>query len=512
MLGYFGGFWEGWLNPHKVTFDGLNKLILINPGVTYLDIKEDIYSDWKEWVTYYNGENAKWAPAMRSVGGDPITQDLSLGSTFFLLNGWRIKPWDGHTSIHLYGNLYVDEGGSPIVPDNNGNSSVALTVSNLVDTVVIDKTSEVTSNVNVVSVAGEAVTGVDDLKATPLAFIEALLNTNIHAYNTTSTVGDALHRLTYLEQRVYVNTELDTNGDGSQSTPYNNFQDAKDECEQRGISAIVLIGDITLSTNLKNFNIFGIGNPRIDTNGQDCRNTTFHQCSLTGDYLNKIVVYDCILENGLGLNGHFYNCSLQGTVHAIQNGSALLAKCQCGFTNAQPAVISMNAQAPSQLNVQAFSGGLTIINSDHVDDEIVVDMAQGILTFDASNVAGTMNACGNCRFIDQTNGATVTDDTIGLRLNEISDEIHTRLLGSADAFMADVDTPVVAAKAEILDLINQSVNTIISQMLPGWETDEVNNQLVYYDDNGVEIARFNCFDGNGSPSVTAVRRMALAVV
>ena len=87
MLGYRGGFWEEWINPHKCTFDGANRLIFVNPGITELDVQIDIYSDWKEWMRMY--DNSKWLPAVSAVGGDPIPGGKT-GTTFFLINGWRL--------------------------------------------------------------------------------------------------------------------------------------------------------------------------------------------------------------------------------------------------------------------------------------------------------------------------------------------------------------------------------------------------------------------------------------
>ena len=50
MLIYNYGFWWEWENPQKVTFDGINKHIIINPGETQIDVQVDLYSAWKEWV------------------------------------------------------------------------------------------------------------------------------------------------------------------------------------------------------------------------------------------------------------------------------------------------------------------------------------------------------------------------------------------------------------------------------------------------------------------------------
>ncbi len=140
MLGYYGGYWEAWDSGHKIKFDPINKIININPSVVYIDVKEDIYSAWKEWCLFTDTNNLWQAPAMRAVGGDPITDVKNLGSTFFLINGWKIKPWDNHTNISINGNLYSDDGDRPIIPDNLGNDSVSMYVSNLVDSIIIDNT------------------------------------------------------------------------------------------------------------------------------------------------------------------------------------------------------------------------------------------------------------------------------------------------------------------------------------------------------------------------------------
>ena len=89
--------WQFWgdynpplyLGEQKVTFDGLNKLILVNEGVTELDFRVDVYSAWKEWIQDPNQVNAKWEKALDVIGGDPLPGDRVLGTTFFLENGCR---------------------------------------------------------------------------------------------------------------------------------------------------------------------------------------------------------------------------------------------------------------------------------------------------------------------------------------------------------------------------------------------------------------------------------------
>lgn len=125
------GFWERWLNPHKVTFSGDEKIIYVNYGETVLDVKADVYSPWKEWVLSHENDNAKYEPAMRSVGGDPTVGGQFLGATFFLTNGWRMKTWEGDHRLSLIGNLYTDEGQPPFIPTEGYSILIESQVSNL---------------------------------------------------------------------------------------------------------------------------------------------------------------------------------------------------------------------------------------------------------------------------------------------------------------------------------------------------------------------------------------------
>lgn len=134
-------FWDaydpanGIVGPQKVTFDGPNKLILVNYGETELDVQVDIYSNWKEWVQLY--DNSKYPQAFSILGGDPIDDTRSVGITYFLENGWRIKTWEGDHQLVIDGNLYTREpGGNIAVPiDGDFRVTVSLTRSNLVDLV-----------------------------------------------------------------------------------------------------------------------------------------------------------------------------------------------------------------------------------------------------------------------------------------------------------------------------------------------------------------------------------------
>jgi hypothetical protein len=105
--------------PAIVTFDGPNKLIIeiANGTENSLDVVE-IYSEWKEWVR--TSDNSKFLQAFTPVGGDPITGTLSLDITYFLENGWRIRPAELDHKLTLVGNLFTREPGESVNVDTIG--------------------------------------------------------------------------------------------------------------------------------------------------------------------------------------------------------------------------------------------------------------------------------------------------------------------------------------------------------------------------------------------------------
>lgn len=146
MLVFNYGFWEFWelYNPNvtfgeqKVSFDGINKLILVNEPVTQITVLNDIYSNWKEWSMVR--DNGKFLQALSAIGGDPITSTSAVGTTFFLENGWRIRPWNGDYILTINGNIFTrEEGDDPFVQPTNKESAVTINLfrSNLVDTVTL---------------------------------------------------------------------------------------------------------------------------------------------------------------------------------------------------------------------------------------------------------------------------------------------------------------------------------------------------------------------------------------
>lgn len=125
MISLLNNWQEDWLLYHKVVFDGINRLIIINPGEPVISVKTDIYSSWKEWVQLR--DNGKFLPAIRTTGGDPVGGGQYTGDSYFMINNWRVYV---SSATDITGILYSDDYPSPFVTAPEANI-VRSIVSNL---------------------------------------------------------------------------------------------------------------------------------------------------------------------------------------------------------------------------------------------------------------------------------------------------------------------------------------------------------------------------------------------
>lgn len=97
-----------------VTFNGTARLIEVtNPADTSLDVQQDIYSAWKDWVQL-STTNGGFAPAFRVVGGDPTSDGQNAPIYFFLTNYWQVYINNGE-QVNIELNLYSDNFPSPAI-------------------------------------------------------------------------------------------------------------------------------------------------------------------------------------------------------------------------------------------------------------------------------------------------------------------------------------------------------------------------------------------------------------
>ena len=370
----------------KVTFDGLNRLITVNGGVTDLDIRVDVYSDWKEWFQE-SSANARYPEAIRSIGGDPTVSGQRAGDIYFLKNGWRLVI--DFTVTLVTGVLFSDD-----FPTAYYNSSLDAQFPPSVASLVT-------------SVEGGGASSI-----TPGQVADAVWDEPFSDHQTTTSFGYVLDQNRFIQQQVYVNSENVSNGTGSQEAPFNNITDAIDLAELTGRTQLALIGDVQLTRSLKNLTVVGVGSPEIDLNGQDCKNTKFEGCKLVGNFINSISAVSCILKTNCFLNGFYEDCAFAGDLFAVAGAEIFMRNCASIIPGTDRPTISMNSGNFSLLSIRSYSGGLTVKDCDNIADRVTVELNSGSLTFDSSCTQGVMVARGPGKFVDETTGATVIDETI----------------------------------------------------------------------------------------------------
>ncbi|KKW45638.1 MAG: hypothetical protein UY96_C0017G0039 [Parcubacteria group bacterium GW2011_GWB1_56_8] len=140
----------------KFTVDTTLKLFIAKTGVIDFIVGTDLYSDAKEhWLT--DSVAMGFDFPVRTVGGDPTVGSDSLGASFFMTGGWKIRPDEASHTLDITGNLFVDGGGSPIVPTLGAYTVLArMTVSNLIDKIDVAQSTEVVDALMTRSVDGVA--------------------------------------------------------------------------------------------------------------------------------------------------------------------------------------------------------------------------------------------------------------------------------------------------------------------------------------------------------------------
>ena len=419
------GFWDLWRLYHKVTFDGANRIIRVNEGVTELNIQTDVYSDWKEWVKSMP-DNATWLPAIRTVGGDPTVDGQKAGDLYFLINNWKL--YIDLTKVKVTGVLFSDNFDSAYF-DNNGIIQFPAVVSSLVTTKEVASTTEGSGDgataAEIWSYSSRTLTSPAGPTASEIA--DAVWDEAYAGHDTDGTFGHLVNYIGNIEKELWVNTELAENGNGSQESPYNVLNDAKDRAEEDGIRIINLIGDVTLTRSFNNFLLKGVGEPEVDFSGQSIKNSKFINCRVKGAYINgsNCRFEDCELLDTAFLEGTYDHCDLGGNLTCQADAVVLMKDCVSSIAGTDRPTISMNAAGSAQLNVRGYSGGLTVKDCNNVADRVTVELHPGSLTFDSSCTNGIMVARGVGKFVDSTAGATVVDETVN---QEMIDDMESKVL------------------------------------------------------------------------------------
>ena len=171
--------------PDIVTFDPINLIITeISSGGDNEISWQEMYGEWKDWLLA-DLSRLGYPQAFRYAGADPISLTRSLGTTYFIMNGWRFRPAELNHRLTINGNCFSDPAGFSVIVPTLGTYTVAVeySTSNLIDTVITGGGTgptpaqiadavwdEQVNTHNVAGSAGKKVSEIDKTTKTNLAF------------------------------------------------------------------------------------------------------------------------------------------------------------------------------------------------------------------------------------------------------------------------------------------------------------------------------------------------------
>lgn len=351
----------------KVSFNGSTKIMSVTEApvgsANSIDVKIDLYSDWKEWVL--TSDNAKYEQAMRAVGGDPLPGSKALGDTYFLMNGWKIRPYEASHTMTVNGNLYCEDGTSPYIP----------TVG--------------TYNVMVISAVSQLVS----------ATIQQLPEIEYASFNGGVTID-------------VVNGSTGTDyPKGTAQEPVNNHTDAMAIATGRGFKKLYVIGSFTLGSgeSLNNFEVIGQGADITEivlTAGCTTSYTEFNDCSISGQQSGETHFYYCDILELSNIHCLFVGCRLVGPLHMHTTYADTCVLNDCYASD--ECIVDLN-NSPVHMSFTNFSGNIRFQNLNKVTaGNIGLDLASGHVTIDATCTTGSILIRGVAQVTDNApEGGTV---------------------------------------------------------------------------------------------------------
>lgn len=365
MLALGFGFFDLWELYQKVSFDPVQRLIFVNEGVTELDIRTDVYSDWKEWfqLSDYTGQAP---PAIRTIGGDPTGDGVRAGDIYFLINGWKLV-FDPSV-VAVTGVLLSDDFDTAYWRDPVGNT--------IRDDLIPVFPAVVSNLVTTVEVRPELSRSLD--------------------YDGTVTIDPAGE---------LAGTEYPT---GTRARPVNNVADALVIAEAYSINNIeILNGDLTIAENISGYTIYAENKFQrviLDPAGAFA-DTEFESLTVEGDAgCNRVYLKECSINDLSNVEGTFRYCGFNGNITVCANGEIVASQCYSEIPGiASPRIIF---GSNSQVSLRSYSGGMLYQNMS-AGDVSTVEYVAGKLKLDNTNTGGFVSVRGVVQLLDTSAGTTV---------------------------------------------------------------------------------------------------------
>lgn len=229
---------------------------------------------------------------------------------------------------------------------------------------------------------------------------------------------------------VFLNGAAVSNGNGYQGSPFNNFPDAIGALDDRNLTNIEILGNVTLDRNIDGYTITGQNLPTFDMNNFSVGSTNFIKMVLTGTQNGGYPFLEtCGMQNTTGVNGQASVIALGGTIRPADN-------CNIFFNNVTPIQADTNIIIDFQdvltiakVDLDNVHGNFIIRNMTNAADIFEINFLAGSITIENSCTAGTIILNGTSDWLnpEYSGGATIVNRLINPQGTQFSEFIDGRV-------------------------------------------------------------------------------------
>ena len=205
-----------------------------------------------------------------------------------------------------------------------------------------------------------------------------------------------------------------TNGNGYQGSPFNNFPDAIGALDDRNLTHIEILGNVTLDRNIDGYTITGENLPIFDMNNFSVGSTNFIKMVLTGTQNGGYpFLENCGMQNATGVNGQANVIALGGSIKVADGCSVLFNNVTPIAANSDIEVDFVNATTGA-VDFENAHGDYIVKNMTSPTDIFEINFLSGKITIDNSCTAGTIIMNGTADWLnpEYSGGATIENRLI----------------------------------------------------------------------------------------------------
>ena len=225
---------------------------------------------------------------------------------------------------------------------------------------------------------------------------------------------------------VFLNGTAVSNGNGYQGSPFNNFPDAIGALDDRNLTHIEILGNVTLDRNIDGYTITGENLPIFDMNNFSVGSTNFIKMVLTGTQNGGYPFLEtCGMQNATGVNGQSNTIALGGSIKVADGCNVLFNNITPIAANSDIEVDFVNATTGA-VDLENAHGDYIIKNMTSPTDIFEINFLSGKITVDSSCTAGTIIMNGTADWLnpEYSGGATIENRLInpeGVQFSEFID-------------------------------------------------------------------------------------------